>query len=555
MKAVGLIMLAVLMLDAVSAAVFFSSWVMSVVAVVLLVLLVLGMVLALRKRRMDVPAHGWFLGRAVELSNPDQPVTQANAMISGDVLNLGLLALGSPGAGKTESVMLGYLSAMDEHSPRSGWALFEGKGDTDIYKKCVAMGRAPDHFFSSELPGSQTTNLFVGESHDVIDRLCKILIGTSKSTSFYSDEQRAVLSRVIPLLRCLPVQTNLRDLYVALCDEDAGAELLRRARDAGVSAVDISLAKQWFDEEFEKRVKNIAGLLNRLFVFVSGPYADRLNAYQPDIDINRAIEARESIYFHLPLTDFSRDVAIAFVELFAVEARKRQLGGTEGIARYPLLFDDWGAFFHDGFRPFSARCRSAAMPLSFGFQSRAQLEAVSPTYADELDDTIATKIIMRVQGEATADYAVRLLGHYDANDLSTSHAQNRSSANLSMLRTFRIEPRDVRELQAGEAFVSTLANCAGRTMNPLWKLRFPLPDFSRWKDVQLPSAQEHVAGDGLNFWNRYMNPGALAAIHAAALDAERRTQEQREDEQETARQRARAMLAANPGLTRRIGET
>lgn len=554
MKVVGLTMLTVLVIDAISMAVFLRSMVMSAAAVVLLGVLALGMTLALRKSRMDVPERGWSLGSAVELSNPDQPVTQAKAMISGDVLNLGLLALGSPGAGKTESVMLGYLSAMEEHSPRSGWAFFEGKGDTDIYKKCVAMGRAPDHFFSSELPGSQTTNLFVGEAHDVIDRLGKILIGTSKNTSFYSDEQRAVLSRVIPLLRCLPVPTNLRDLYVALCVEDAGAELMRRARAAGVSAVDISLAKQWFDEDFEKRVKNIAGLLNRLFVFVSGPYADRLNAYHPDIDINRVIEGRRSIYFHLPLTDFSRDVAIALIELFAVEARKRQLGGTEGLARYPLLFDDWGAFFHDGFRPFSARCRSAAMPLSFGFQSRAQLEAVSPTYADELDDTIATKIIMRVQGEATADYAVRLLGHYDANDLSTSHAQNRSSANLSMLRSERIEPRNVRELQAGEAFVSTLANSGGRTVNPLWKLRFPLPDFSGWKDVPLPSAHEHVAGDGLHFWNRYMNPGALAAIHAASLDVERRTQEQRATEQKDARQRARDALAANPGLTRRVGE-
>ena len=194
------------------------------------------------------------------------------------------------------------------------------------------------------------------------------------------------------------------------------------------------------------------------------------------------------------------------------------------------------------------------MPLSFGFQSRAQLEAVSPTYADELDDTIATKIIMRVQGEATADYAVRLLGHYDANDLSTSHAQNRSSDNLGVLRSYRIEPRDVRELQAGEAFVSTLSKSARRTVNPLWKLRFPLPDFSGWKNVPMPSAREHAAGDGLHFWNRYMNPGALAGIHAATLDAERRKQEQQCAEQETARQQARATLAANPGLTLRAGE-
>jgi hypothetical protein len=545
---VALIMCAVLVLDLICAAVFFRSGLMTLAAGFVTSVATLWIVLALRARRKDTPQHGWALGRALELSDPDHPGDDS-AVISANVLNLGMLALGSPGAGKTESVMLGYLHALEDHSPRSGWAFFEGKGDIDIYKKCVAMGRPPDHFFSSELPGSQSINLFVGDAHDIIDRLGKILIGTSKSTSFYSDEQRAVLSRVIPLLCCLPVPTNLRDLYVALSVKDAGTELLRRARDAGASAVDISLAKQWFDDDYEKRVRNIAGLLNRLFVFVSGPYADRLNAYQPDIDIHRAVTERKSIYFHLPLTDFARDVAIACIELFAVEARKRQLAGTEGIERYPLLMDDWGAFFHDGFRSFSARCRSAAMPLSFGFQSRAQLEAVDPTYGDELDDTIATKIIMRVQGEATADYAVRLLGQYDTADVSTT-AHARDSANLSMMRRYRIEPRDVRELQAGEAYVSTLASINGRTVNPFWKLRFPLPDFNGWKEVALPTAQSCQEGEGLHFWQRYMNPGALAAIHAATLDAEQRRRVQREADQATALRQARDTLARNPGLVR-----
>ncbi|MEQ1674695.1 MAG: hypothetical protein ABL865_06650, partial [Candidatus Nitrotoga sp.] len=234
---------------------------------------------------------------------------------------------------------------MPDHSPGCGWVYFEGKGDIDIYKKCVAMGNRPQHFFSSELPGSDTINLFAGESHDVVDRLCKVLIGETTSTSFYSDEQRAVLARVVPLLRCLPQPTNLRDLYVALSVEDAGNELLRRARLAGANVVDIELARGWFSQPIANRLKNVSGLLNRLFVFVNGQYADRLNAYQPDIDISRAVASNESIYLHLPLTSFAKDVAIAIIETFGVEARKRQLAGTENLKMYPQLFDDWGAFF------------------------------------------------------------------------------------------------------------------------------------------------------------------------------------------------------------------
>ena len=203
-----------------------------------------------------------------------------------------------------------------------------------------------------------TINLFAGESHDVVDRLCKVLIGETASTSFYSDEQRAVLARVVPLLRCLPQATNLRDLYVALSVEKAGNELLWRASEAGANVVDIELAKAWFAQPIANRLKNVSGLLNRLFVFVNGQYADRLNAYQPDIDISRAVASNESIYLHLPLTSFAKDVAIAIIETFGVEARKRQLAGTENLKMYPQLFDDWGAFFHIGFGPYSARCRS-----------------------------------------------------------------------------------------------------------------------------------------------------------------------------------------------------
>lgn len=505
--------------------------------------------LVARKRQVVTPTTGWRLGAAVELTNPDQPERVNEAIVSPQTLNLGLLIIGSPGSGKTVSV-LSYLHQLRTHSTGAGWAFFEGKGDTDIYKKCVAMGEAPTHFFSTELPGSETINLFAGEPHDVVDRLGKILIGETSSTSFYMDEQRAVLARVVPLLRQLPVATNMRDLYVTLCVEDAARELLQQAHEAGADPVSLSLARQWLAIPTKDRIKNIAGLLNRLFVFVSGPYADRLNAYQPDIDIGQVVTSGNSLYLHLPLTNFAKDVAIALVETFGVEARKRQLGGTEGLPSFPLIFDDWGAFFHPGFGPFSARCRSAQMPLNFGFQSRAQLDAVSRVFADELDDTIATKLIMRVQGDATSQYAVRLLGMYDVRDVGTSNSpgERRDSTSLRYTQKARIEPRQLRELQPGEVYISTLQQRDDRIVNPLWKLRIPEPPYQDWKNVSMPAARTHDEGVGLSLWTRYMNPVRLAEIHAdieaAAADQAVRTL----GNAARARDDARAQLATNPGL-------
>ncbi|MHB8455887.1 MAG: type IV secretory system conjugative DNA transfer family protein [Acidiferrobacterales bacterium] len=505
MKIILALMLAVLVLDFTLGAIFIPSALAALGA-----LAGIGaLFFLLRRAHPAIPAAGWQLGPALELTHPDRPTRVKNAVIAPSTLNLGLLIIGAPGAGKTVGV-LSYLKQLPVHSPGAGWALFEGKGDIDIYKKSVAMGAAPDHFFSTELPGSETINLFAGDAPDVLDRLTKILIGETASTSFYMDEQRAVLARLVPLLRCLPVATSLRDLYVALTLEEAAREVIDHARAAGADPVEIALAEQWLNQP--NRLKNIAGLLNRLFVFVSGTLAARLNAYQPGIDIPAIVAGGRSLYAHLPLTTLARDVAIALVELFGVEARKRQLGGTEELTPYPLLFDDWGAFFHEGFGPFSARCRSARMPLNFGFQSRAQLDQVSRYFTNELDDTIATKIILRVQGDDTGTHAVRLLGQYDATEVGTSESTGqagRATTSLHTTQRYRIDARQLRELQPGEAYVSTLQKQGERILNPLWKLTLPEPPYRDWQRIAMPSGRERPLGEGLNLWDRYMTPVRL----------------------------------------------
>lgn len=538
-------MLAVFGLDAIAAIYFMHSW---IAGVALAAILAAMYYLTPKKHKVEGVADGWYLGPAVELTDPNNPAQTPNANISPKILNLGVLFIGGPGSGKT----IAALSFLASLPIKSGWLMGEGKGDTDIYRMAVAMGRKPRHFFSTELPGSDSTNLFAGEAKDVIDRLGKVLIGESTSTSFYSDEQRMVLTRIIPLLRCLPVATNLRDLYVTLSIEDAGNELLRRAADAGAGPVSISLARAWFTVPFKDRVKNISGLLNRLFIFVNGEATDRLNAYQPDIDIASAVANNESVYLHLPYTNYARSVAIALIETFGVVARSRQLGGTENLVMFPQLFDDWGSFFHDGFGPYSARCRSAAMPLSFGFQSRAQLRSVSPTFADELDDTIASKVILRVQGEDTADYAVSLLGEYESLDVGTSSSnsgdRNANGTSLHSVRKWRIKPRELRTLLPGEAFVSTLFNDGSKMHNPLWKLRVPMPNFKGWQQIQMPPARTHEEGEGLGFWDRYMNQSKLAEIHAS-VQAAGQVQEQIKTEQDAkGHEEAKQNIEANPGL-------
>ncbi len=494
-----------LALDAVILAWLIRSWAAAAAGVVIAGGGLILVRLWWRPRQGADGADGLRLGAALDITDPDHPVELSQTVIPFGTLNLGVLALGSPGAGKTV-LMLAILQSYAKRG--GGWAYFEGKGDLDIYLKACACGAEPDYFFSSELDGSGTVNLMAGEPFDVIDRLSRILVGHTASTTFYADEQRAVLSRVVPVLLGLGEPVNLRDLYAMLEYPAAAADVLRRAVVAGVPDDQIEMCAKWYRETDEgDRKALLKGMMNKLYTFVATPTAQRLNAYRPTIDIADCVKTGKSVYWHFPLSEYSRDVAIAVIEIYSVEARRRQQAGADGAPSHPQIFDDWGAFFHDGFGPYSARCRSVNMPLFFSFQSRAMLQEVAPTFADILDDTTATKIVMRLQGTASARYARELLGEYERLEVGVSQLGERDGTSMQIRETSRVSGEQLREQDGGGAFVSTLtADSGGATRNALWAVRVPMPDYQGWASHGMPPPIEHCQGDGLDLWGTYVSP-------------------------------------------------
>ncbi|MES0328328.1 MAG: TraM recognition domain-containing protein, partial [Gammaproteobacteria bacterium] len=262
---------------------------------------------------------------------------------------------------------------------------------------------------------------------------------------------------------------------------------------------------------------------------VAGERSERLNAYQPDISIESVINKNQCVYFHCPATRFSKSVAIAIIEMFAVQARHRQLSGGSEHEYYSLLFDDWGKFVHDGFGTFMARARSANMPAAFSFQSIAQIKEVSHVFTEQMDDLAATKIFLRVQGESTIDYALRLFGQHEITDVSASRSSNHDSSNVSARYESRLEARQLKELDTGQCYITTQQSQGMKTRNPYWLAQFPLPDVTGWKDVELPDIQKNTSNEGLNFWAKYFNPSSdinvneLKKKHDEVLEAEAET--------------------------------
>ncbi|MCG8313811.1 MAG: TraG/TraD/VirD4 family protein [Pseudomonadales bacterium] len=456
-------------------------------------------------------AVGWEIGQGIDIENPDQP-RKVSVVLEDNALNLGMLAIGGPMSGKTV-MAIGFLEYLNQHR-KGGWAYWEGKGDLDIYQQACACGATPDKFFSTELPYSDTVNLFSGPTENVIDRLSRTLI--SDESEYYGNAQRAAIRKVVPLLKALDIPVSLQDLYVSLILPEASLYVLNLARKSNVPTSIIESARLFFDIEETERLNQINGLLNRMDIFVTGEIAKRINAYAPTLDLTEAAEKGLKIYLHLPYGRLTKDIATMLTEEIGVIATNRQLYEKNRVP-WPQIFDDWGAFFYDNFGPITARCRSAKMPISFLFQSRGQTDRVDGNriFTTEITDNIGSLVILRINGHDTAEWAAKQFGTYDTTELSHSQNTSYEGNNLTTMRVPRLDGGLLKDLNAGEAYINCLVTGEGGAVsNKRYKARFPLPDFSGANNIDWPIIQveDNNTKPGLHLWRDFMDKDRLSEL-------------------------------------------
>jgi hypothetical protein len=467
---------------------------------------------AIPKREIKEVA-GLAIGPGQDLDNPDRPKRVPSVVLEDKALNLGFLAIGGPGSGKTVVgiLLLQYFTQVRE----GGWCYWDGKGDKDIYQKCMACGAQPDYFFSSELPESDTVNVVAGPVENVIDRLTQVLIVSE--SDYYRNAQRAALRSVLPLLAALEEPFTLRDLYVAFNDPEAGIYVMNRAKEKGVAPDVIKVAQDFFNMDEEQRQKDINGLLTRMQLFVTGEATDRLNAYRPTLDLDKAAKENSRVYFHMPYTHMARDIAILLTEQIGVIAKNRQLFDNDRQP-WPQIFDDWGAFFYPNIGPITARCRSAKMPVSYLFQSKGQTDRVEAggNFTTEVTDNIGGMFVLRVNGQESAHWAAQQFGEYESTELNVSDSSMWDSQSFSARDKARVKGDTLKNLDAGEAYISCLISGeAGRSWNKRYRARFPLPDFSTADQFDWPQVDRGTPDDeaeGLHLWRDFMNPDRLKQL-------------------------------------------
>jgi hypothetical protein len=463
---------------------------------------------------------GLLLGQGVDIDNPEE-LKNVTVTLDDEALNLGALFIGGPGSGKSVAACL-LKQYFTLQRKGCGYAYFEGKGDFDIYQMDVVAAGQPDYFFSSELPSSDSINLLDAPASSVVDYLTRVLVGTS--SEYYGAAQSSVLRKVIPFIKSFDSPANLMDLWAILTVDDAQFYMLARAEKEGVDPDIISTAKQYFSQDKDERLKVIDGLLNKLYPFVSGVLKDRVNAYEPTLNLSQAVTEGKRIYFHMPLSEDAKVVATILTEQFGVIATKRQLDTQSERKPYPLNFDDWGAFFYGNFGAITARCRSAKMPISFFFQSRAQTDKVESggAFTTEITDNIGTLIALRINGPDTSKWMSEQFGTYEGSALSRSNSTNSDGDQLTLTEKPRVKPEAFKDLNKGEAYINVFLTAKGGIMqNKRYKVRFPLPQDLHEKPndwPQLPTGKNNNDCDGLNLWRDFMNETTLKELKKQVIE-------------------------------------
>lgn len=505
----------VLLVDVALGTLFISWWAM-LAAIVPGALLFCYFKITPKSERLQI--HGWDIGQGVDVNNPDQPKS-VNVTLEDKALNLGMLGIGGPGSGKTIAAigLLRYFT----FSRKKGWAYWDGKGDLDIYQSAMAAGACPDFFFSCELPHSDTVNVMAGPTEQVIEQFEITLI--KSDSPYYRNAQRSALKKVVPLLKALQMNISLRDLYVVLSNTDAAMYVMNLAAEKEVQPAIIEAARQFFSIDESERTEQVKGLLNQMESFVLGDFAERLNAYEPTLDLELAAKNNKRVYLHFPLSGRAKDIAIMFSERVGAIANHRQLYERERVA-WPQVYDDWGAFFYENFGPITARCRSALMPISFFFQSRGQTDKVDigRIFTTEITDNIGAMTIMRINGNDTAEWAAKQFGTYESHEVSKGDDNNnRESRHRTVVEKPRVRADALKGLNAGEALISCLVSGeGGRSWNKRYRARFPLPDLSTAGDFDWPIIQvkDNDEADGLHLWRDFMNRDRMQQLKAKVIE-------------------------------------
>ena len=356
--------------------------------------------------------------------------------------------LGQTGAGKTKGGITPLMvQAIEKRLPV---VVIDPKGDDELlkvaYETLDRQGRTDDLMVVDlvNIDKSATWNpLIFGSPEEIAARIIGTLPEFKRpekmATPFFAEKQSEVMkmttsafAAIITLQKLLSGKQpglNFIDLYnftnfmpdsiqfAVNYIRQKRAEYIKRFGNKGIPHEQLVEALNWLNSmyheaQLSRRFREfITGLTQHLSKFAHGPFAKVINAYNPELVLNRAIAQGKVVIFLLHSLSYpdkrAEDVGtMALMELQSVAAMRLRLGISPEMPTL-VIIDEAQTVLTQPFLSMFDMARSAGFSILLSHQVRSQF---SDAMMERIEQNTAIKIIMRIDEPDTREYYARMIG-------------------------------------------------------------------------------------------------------------------------------------------------
>jgi len=381
-----------------------------------------------------------------------------------------ILVLGATGSGKTvtQAWIAGRLIAAGH-----GAAVVDPKGDRMLRDELHRAARRQRRAFREWTPeGPGAYNPFAhGSDTELAD---KALAGETDTEPHYLRQAQRYLGHATRTLRAAGQPVTLATLTDAMSPRRL--EAIGRALDDERQARELH---DYLDDLSPEQQRGLAGTRDRLGILAESDVAQWLRPHDaggPSIDLLRAVQARDVVYFRL---DADRRPLLSAMLAAAIVQDLLTVGAHHQHQPLPtlVLVDEFSAVAPDGIARLFGRGRSAGMSLLLGTQELADLALVEhPNLKDQVLGNVATLIAHRQVVPDSAEQIAAIAGtrgtwvHTQRTDHRLNgHSTDGDTGTRTRGREFAVHPDEIKQLRTGCALVA----CPGRTQPRITRMLHP----------------------------------------------------------------------------------
>lgn len=336
--------------------------------------------------------QGVRMGREMELD--------ADIFLPDQIRTRHVHILGATGSGKTESVILNFLS--QDIRRDLGSIILDAKGDHSFLSELQTLV-PKERFFVFDLGTESSLSYDPLAAGTALESAQRLFASFTWSEEYYKSKALSSLQRIFQT-HCEVNSRNPTLLEVSNYLETP------KTYSAFVSNEDFpeSLAIAEFQD--------LSGLRDQVRSLTIGHLAKILSPQVSAIDLSKASDGAV-IYFRLQslmspqLVSIIGKLVINHLNFLAGTAHRGQVEANAKQRKLiPVYVDEFASFACAEFADLISKARSAGFALHFSHQSIGDLTEVSPGFLNRITDNSATKIVMRINDPDSAEFFAKSFG-------------------------------------------------------------------------------------------------------------------------------------------------